>query len=405
MKVVGLTGNIGTGKSAIMKVAATRGALTIDADKVVHSIQENNKEIQSKIGKAFGKEVLLPDGKINRPVLGPIVFSDPEKMAELESIIVPQVRIDIENMVNSATEPFVMIEAIKLLEGGLKDICDEIWVANCGKFLQLQRLIISRGMDEDEAFKRVMAQNPQEEKVAQATSVIDTTGTLAQTHTQVNDLLDELLAHLETDTVQDDVPQTSLLPDIESPDDAEVTEDVAAVEVDETPTVIDEVPMELPEITVRRARPSDIPSIMLLIHKATGGKIQPKRAEILQSLSDRGYLIGQTGSDITVIAGWYTDKGFAAIEQIFVYPTETASTTGMAVLNEIHKTANELMAEAIFSFMAPDTPDFVRQLLVDKGFGSDQVDNFPRVWREMLLDIQPIGTEALVYKLRDMRIN
>ena len=103
MKVVGLTGNIGTGKSAIMKVAATWGALTIDADKVVHSIQENNKEIQSKIGKAFGKEVLLPDGKINRPALGPIVFSEPEKMAELESIIVPQVRIDIENMVKSAT--------------------------------------------------------------------------------------------------------------------------------------------------------------------------------------------------------------------------------------------------------------------------------------------------------------
>ncbi|MEM9777526.1 MAG: hypothetical protein AAF902_23310, partial [Chloroflexota bacterium] len=151
--------------------------------------------------------------------------------------------------------------------------------------------------------------------------------------------------------------------------------------------------------------PSDIPSIMLLIHKATNGAIQPKRAEILHSLSDRGYLIGQTGSEITAIAGWYTDKGFAAIEQIFVHPVETAPTTGMALLNEIHKTANELMAEAIFAFMAQDTPDFVRKLLIDKGFSAEKAENFPRVWQEILLDIQPIGTEALYLKLIDMRIS
>ena len=99
MKVIGLTGNIGTGKSAIMKVAAARGALTIDADKVVHGIQENNKEVQKKIGETFGADSLLPNGKINRPVLGSIVFSDPAKMAQLEAIIHPQVREDISNMV------------------------------------------------------------------------------------------------------------------------------------------------------------------------------------------------------------------------------------------------------------------------------------------------------------------
>ena len=194
MKVIGLTGNIGTGKSAIMKVAAQRGGLTIDADKVVHEIQENDAELQAQIGKTFGPETLLADGKINRPILGSIVFADPTKMAELEALIHPKVREKMTEMVKSAQAPFVMIEAIKLLEGGLKDICDEVWVANCGKFLQLQRLIVARGMDEDEAFKRIMAQNPQEEKVAQATSVIDTTGTLAHTQSQVNELLDTLLA-------------------------------------------------------------------------------------------------------------------------------------------------------------------------------------------------------------------
>ena len=383
MKVIGLTGNIGTGKSAIMKVAAQRGGLTIDADKVVHEIQESDKELQAAIGKAFGADTLLPDGKINRPKLGSIVFADPAKMEQLEKLVHPKVREKMTSMVQSASAPFVMIEAIKLLEGPTKDLCDLVWVADCGKFLQLQRLIICRGMDEDEAFKRVMGQNPQADKVAQADAVINTRTTLAETQSQVNGLLDELLGDEKSGG-------TSTLPQIE---------------IDETPTVSDEEPMELPDITVRRARPSDIPSIMLLIHKATDGKLQPKRGEILQSLSERGYLIGQTGGDITAVAGWYTDKGFAAIEQIYIYPKDTAETTGMAVIKEIHKTANELMAEAIFSFMTPDTPDFVRNLLLEHGFSADAVENFPRVWREMLLDIQPIGTEALVYKLRDMRIN
>ncbi|MEM8863387.1 MAG: dephospho-CoA kinase, partial [Chloroflexota bacterium] len=290
MKVIGLTGNIGTGKSAIMKVAALRGALTIDADKVVHSIQENNKEIQEKIGKTFGDDALLPNGKINRPALGSIVFSDPAQMEKLEAIIHPQVRDDISEMVKSAKEPLVMIEAIKLLEGPLKDLCDQVWVANCGKMLQLQRLIIARGMDEDEAFKRIMAQSPQADKVSEATSVIDTTGTLSATEAQVNELLDALLDGSATDDA--DRAKTALLPEI-TEEEATPEETPAA----EAPTVVDTPPV-LPEITVRRARPSDIPSIMLLIHKATDGKLQPKRAEILHSLSDRGYLIGQTGSEI-----------------------------------------------------------------------------------------------------------
>ncbi|MEM8859232.1 MAG: hypothetical protein AAGD96_12975, partial [Chloroflexota bacterium] len=208
---------------------------------------------------------------------------------------------------------------------------------------------------------------------------------------------DALLDGSATDDA--DRAKTALLP--------EITEEEAAPEetpAAEAPTVVDTPPV-LPEITVRRARPSDIPSIMLLIHKATDGKLQPKRAEILHSLSDRGYLIGQTGSEITAVAGWYTDKGFAAIEQMFIYPQDTASTTGMAVLNEIHKTANELMAEAIFAFMAQDTPEFIQQLLLDKGFAAEKAENFPRVWQEILLDIQPIGTAALYMKLIDMRIS
>lgn len=396
MKVIGLTGNIGTGKSAIMNVAAGRGVLTIDADHVVHDILNNDSGIQTKIGEAFGDDVRHSDGTINRPALGSMVFADAEKLSQLETILHPQVHENISQQVKTAIAPLVMIEAIKLLEGPLKDLCDAVWVANCGKLLQLQRLVIARGMDDDDAFKRIAAQSPQSDKVAQANAVINTTGTLAHTNAQVNQLLDALIGAENmgaTETPEDDA--TVIM-------SASASEEMGVGMTDKLPEID---PVETLEVTVRRARPSDIPSIMLLIHKATDGRLQPKRAEILHSLSDRGYLIGQAGTEITAVAGWYTDKGFASIEQIYIYPEEHASTVGMALLEEIHKTAYELMAEAIFAFMAQDMSPFIRKLLIDKGFSAEPADSFPKVWRDTLLDIQPIGTEALVYKLIEMRIN
>ena len=404
MKVIGLTGNIGTGKSAIMKVAAERGALTIDADQVVHQILENDSGIQEKIGATFGGDVRHPDGKINRPALGSIVFADESKLGQLEEILHPQVRENISQQVKSADAPLVMIEAIKLLEGPLKELCDAVWVANCGKLLQLQRLVIARGMDDEEAFKRIAAQSPQSEKVAQADLIIDTTGTLADTQSQVNAALDDILSEDKSAASESAAVTAGSTPNSKETVVAPtITPEMWAQAATQKEAAL--TPAEDVEVTVRRARPSDIPSIMLLIHKATDGKVQPKRAEILHSLSDRGYLIGQTGTEITAIAGWYTDKGFAAIEQIYIHPQETAKTTGMALLDEIHKTAYELMAEAIFAFMATDMPEFIRELLLEKGFKVEPADSFPKVWRDTLLDIQPIGTEALVYKLIEMRIS
>ncbi|MCA9987963.1 MAG: dephospho-CoA kinase, partial [Anaerolineales bacterium] len=87
--IVGLTGNIATGKSAIMKIAAEQGALTLDADKVVHSIMNNDRALQRAIIEAFGNEVAAEDGHINRSALAKIVFNNPEKLARLEGLIHP----------------------------------------------------------------------------------------------------------------------------------------------------------------------------------------------------------------------------------------------------------------------------------------------------------------------------
>lgn len=182
--IIGLTGNIATGKSTVMNLAIERGALAVDADKIVHEILEDDRVVQEAIANIFSPTVRQADGKIIRPALGEIVFNDPQAMRELEAIIHPAVHHQVISRINESQSSIVMIEAIKLLEGKLRGICDIIWVTRCSRKRQLERLRICRGMDEKSAVMRVDSQTPQEDKVLQADSVIDTDGVMDDTRRQ-----------------------------------------------------------------------------------------------------------------------------------------------------------------------------------------------------------------------------
>ena len=183
-RVIGLTGNIATGKSAIMRLAADHGALTIDADRVVHDLLEGDTAIQAAVAEAFGPEVRRADGRIDRAALGRLVFGNPAALRRLEGLLHPATRAEIVRRVATADAPVVMIEAIKLLEGPLAAVCDQVWVTTCARATQLERLRVCRGLDEAAAVARVDAQSPQEEKIARADVVIDTDGLLSATEEQ-----------------------------------------------------------------------------------------------------------------------------------------------------------------------------------------------------------------------------
>ncbi len=182
--IVGLTGNIATGKSVILRLAAERDALVIDADKVVHAILADDAAVQAAIRAAFGAGVFQADGSLHRPALGQQVFGDPAQLQTLESIVHPVVRRRIIEQIRHSQATIIFIEAIKLLEGPLKDECDQIWVTFCSPYTQIERLRQGRGLDEDTARQRVAAQSPQADKIAQADVVIDTNGTMSATIAQ-----------------------------------------------------------------------------------------------------------------------------------------------------------------------------------------------------------------------------
>lgn len=193
--VIGLTGNIACGKSTVVAMLRERGAAVIDADDVVHQLQRPGEPVYNRIVAMFGSGILAsPGGPIDRPMLGAIVFNDKNALAKLEAIIHPAVREHVRSWLDeqrraadAADEPRVaVIDAIKLLEGGYRAVCNAIWVVTCPPEQQLARLIQTRGLSEGEARTRINAQSPQSEKAAQADVVIDNSGTLADTAAQVD---------------------------------------------------------------------------------------------------------------------------------------------------------------------------------------------------------------------------
>jgi dephospho-CoA kinase len=185
--VIGLTGNIATGKSAVMRLAAERGALTIDADKVVHELLNNDNLIQQAIVDAFGEGVRQDDGCIDRAALGRIVFNDPAALRTLEGLLHPATRAEIGRRVANSAAQVIMIEAIKLLEGPLAAGCDQIWVTTCTPETQMARLQVCRGLDAETAAARINAQAPQADKIARADVVIHTGGLMSDTQAQFAD--------------------------------------------------------------------------------------------------------------------------------------------------------------------------------------------------------------------------
>jgi dephospho-CoA kinase len=190
--LIGITGNIGTGKSTVAGMLVDLGAETIDADKVAHRVMRRGTTAYDRILEAFGAGILTPGGEIDRKALGAIVFDDPRALARLEAVVHPATLEAIERRVAAASANVVVVEAIKLLESGLADRCDSVWVVTCRREQQIERLLRHRDLSQEEAVQRVEAQPPQEEKVERADVVIDNSGSLSMTREQVETAWEEV---------------------------------------------------------------------------------------------------------------------------------------------------------------------------------------------------------------------
>ncbi len=191
--VIGLTGNIATGKSTILNYLIEKCATIIDADKLGHRVIEPGGPAYDAVVCAFGKGILREDGTIDRKKLGKIVFSNPLDLGRLEKIVHPKIFELGKQEIADNDSPVIILEAIKLLEAGLMStLCDEIWVVTSSFATQFRRLLEMRKMEETDARRMIDLQPPQAAKVNQADRVIDNDGTLTELHAQLDAIWDDL---------------------------------------------------------------------------------------------------------------------------------------------------------------------------------------------------------------------
>jgi dephospho-CoA kinase len=192
--LIGLTGNIGCGKSTVVGMLAARGAQVIDADAVTRQVMEVGQPAYERIVEVFGPTILqVPGGPIDRPALGRVVFGDPAALKTLESIVHPATRQTILDWLqerettaqHQGRHSIAVVDAIKLIEARYPALCDAVWVVTCDEQVQIRRLVELRGMSEADARQRIAAQPPQRDKVAAADVVIDNSGSIEQTQQQV----------------------------------------------------------------------------------------------------------------------------------------------------------------------------------------------------------------------------
>ncbi|MFF9784575.1 dephospho-CoA kinase [Streptomyces nigrescens] len=193
MVKVGLTGGIGAGKSEVSRLLASYGAVIVDADKIAREVVEPGTPGLAAVVEEFGDDVLAPDGTLDRPKLGGIVFSDPEKLKALNAIVHPLVGARSAELEASAGPDAVVVHDVPLLtENGLAPLYDLVVVVDAAPQTQLDRLVRLRGMAEDEAKSRMAAQAPREQRLAVADLVIDNDGPLEALEPQVRAVWERL---------------------------------------------------------------------------------------------------------------------------------------------------------------------------------------------------------------------
>ncbi|MCI8631179.1 MAG: dephospho-CoA kinase [Firmicutes bacterium] len=193
MKIIGLTGGIGSGKSTVSAyLSENAGLMIIDADRIAHEITEPGNETLVKIEEVFGSDIIRDDGTLDRRGLAGIVFSSEEKKTILEEITHKAIREEIDRLLKkafAANEPAVIIDAPLLLESGLHTICDIVWAVGAEKEVRVKRAAARDGITEDEIRARMARQMSDEERAQHADEIIDNSGDKETLYRQIERLI------------------------------------------------------------------------------------------------------------------------------------------------------------------------------------------------------------------------
>ncbi|MBI2334097.1 MAG: dephospho-CoA kinase [Chloroflexi bacterium] len=367
--VIGLTGNIATGKSVVRRMLEHLGAYTIDADALTHRAYAKGAPGYQQVIDKFGKWLLNREGEIDRQKLGNLVFSDAEAMSQLEEIVHPLVRQATEMLIKRATQPVIVIEAIKLLEGDLRKTCDSIWVANAPEVIQVERLMRKRGFTRDQAQERIRAQSAQSAKVNMANMVITNTGSYDELWKQVNEAWKEIIPG-----AKDALPDTLTI---------------------KKPTG---------ELSAQRGKPKHASSIAELVTRLSKGKRKMNVGEVMESFGDKAYMLLQMDGQVVGVAGWQVENLVTRTTDIFLEDNIDVSKALETLVKGVESASGELQSEAslIFAMDNLAAQDAIWQKL---GYEKRTPETLGvQAWQEAAEEASPAGSMLYFKQLRQDRV-
>jgi len=364
--VIGLTGNIATGKSVVRRMLEHLGAYGIDADALGHRAIALGAPGYQPVLRSFGTWILAPDGQIDRAKLGRVVFSDPEALARLEAIVHPLVGGAVDLLVQRARQKVVVIEAIKLIESGLREKCDALWVTSAPKEIQLARLIGKRKMSATAARQRIAAQPSQQEKIAVADVVIHNAGTFEETWRQVVS------------------GWPALFPSEEHP----------SISVAQTKD----------EMVVQRARPRQSAEIASFISRYNPKERQLSRADIMAAFGEKAYLLLRQADKLVGLVGWQVENLVARTDELYIDPQIPLPKALQILMGEVEHASRELQCEVLLVFL-PEEMNAQLSIWQDLGYEVRTVASLGvRAWQEAAVESMPSGSVMLFKQLRKDRV-
>ena len=194
VRIIGITGGIASGKSTVTEFLRQQGYQVIDADQVVHELQEPGGRLYQALLSTFGPAILQEDGRLDRPKLGAMIFGNPELLAQSSQIQNQIIREELAGRRDllAETEDIFFMDLPLLFELQYEDWFDQIWLVDVTKETQLSRLMTRNGLSQEEAEKRIATQLSLQEKRKRADVLIDNNGSLEETRQQIRDALQKL---------------------------------------------------------------------------------------------------------------------------------------------------------------------------------------------------------------------
>ncbi len=368
--VIGLTGNIGTGKSVVRRMLEHIGAYGIDADALAHRAIAKGAPGYRPVIDVFGKWLLEADGEINRQKLGGLVFSNPAALKELEKIVHPLVGKAVEIIATRSKHDVVVVEAIKLLETDLRSACDSIWVTYASPEIQLRRLTQYRKMTPEEAQKRILAQSPQEDKIKEADILIKNVGTFEDTWFQVLNSWKKIFPAL---------PQ-------------------------EQEEIVEESQAAADEIQVIRAKPKHSTEIANLLNKFSEGEQKLDRNDIMAAFGEKAFLLVRVGGKFQGVIGWQVENLVSRTVDIVLAPQAVDERILLPLIHEMEEASKDLQCEASLVFV-PDKLAVSDPIWKSLGYKPASPEKLGVIaWQEAAVESKQPDTTLYFKQLRKDRI-